>query len=72
MAKQKMKTHRAGAKRFRITAGGKILRNQSNRNHINTKKPSHRKRRLDHVTQVDDTNLAKIALELPYPKYSRK
>ncbi len=46
MAKMKMKTNRSAAKRFKITAKGKILRRQSGGSHYNTKKSSSRKRRL--------------------------
>ncbi|MEE9155448.1 MAG: 50S ribosomal protein L35 [Gemmatimonadota bacterium] len=42
----KMKTHRAAAKRFRKTAGGKLKRWKANKSHILTKKTRKRKRRL--------------------------
>ena len=62
----KMKTHRAGAKRYKVSSTGKLLRNQSNRSHINTKKTSARKRRLDRITKVSAGDAKKIALQLPY------
>lgn len=64
----KMKTHKAGAKRYRITGSGKLVRNQSGRNHLNSKKTSQRKRRLDAVISVHPTCMAKIKKELPYMK----
>ncbi len=42
----KMKTHRGAAKRFKVTGSGKIVRRNSNLNHILEKKSPKRKRRL--------------------------
>ena len=67
----KMKTHRAGAKRFKLTASGKLKRNQAGRSHINTKKASSRKRRLDRIVGVHTGDAVKIALQLPYAKIVR-
>jgi large subunit ribosomal protein L35 len=67
----KMKTHRAGAKRYKVTAGGKFLRRQAGKKHLLTHKSSDRRRRLSGMVEVSETNLEKIKLELPYTKYSR-
>ena len=40
----KMKTHRAAAKRFRLTSGGKLVRRRAFKSHILTKKSPKRKR----------------------------
>jgi large subunit ribosomal protein L35 len=42
----KQKTHKGAAKRFKVTAGGKVMRHQAMKSHILTKKTSGRKRRL--------------------------
>lgn len=42
----KKKTHRGAAKRFKLTASGKVKYRHANRNHILTKKSSKRMRRL--------------------------
>ena len=42
----KQKTHRGAAKRFKITAKGKVLRHHSETSHILTKKSAKRKRKL--------------------------
>ncbi len=68
----KMKTHRAGAKRYKLTASGKLLRNQANRSHINTKKSSARKRRLDRMGVVSSGDAKKLALQLPYADAVRR
>jgi large subunit ribosomal protein L35 len=48
----KQKTHRGAAKRFRVTAKGKVVRNHSMKNHILTKKSTKRKRHLRKSTLV--------------------
>lgn len=67
----KMKTHKAGAKRYKVTANGKILRRQAGRKHLLGHKAAARKNRLSGTTEVFDGNLEKIKHELPYIKYSR-
>jgi large subunit ribosomal protein L35 len=42
----KKKTHRGAKKRFKISGTGKVLRHQSMKRHILTKKTRSRKRRL--------------------------
>ena len=42
----KKKTHRGAKKRFKLSATGKVLRHQSGKRHILTKKAQSRKRRL--------------------------
>ncbi len=48
----KQKTHRGAKKRFRITAGGKVVRRHSMHSHMLTKKTTKRKRRLRRPTAV--------------------
>ncbi len=67
----KMKTHRAGAKRYKVTANGKILRRKAGKKHLLGHKTSGRKNRLSGTTEVFAGNIEKIKLELPYIKYSR-
>ncbi len=42
----KQKTHKGARKRFKLSGGGKVMRQQSMHSHILTKKTSKRKRRL--------------------------
>jgi large subunit ribosomal protein L35 len=51
-----MKTHSGAKKRFRLTGGGKVMREQANRRHLFEGKPSTRTRRLalDVETSGDD------------------
>ena len=48
----KKKTHKGAAKRFKVSAGGKVLRRRSMHSHILTKKSQKRKRRLRKGTVV--------------------
>ena len=48
----KQKTHRGAKKRFKVTGGGKVLRNHSMKSHILTKKTTKRKRKLRKRTEV--------------------
>lgn len=48
----KQKTHKGAAKRFKVTATGKVLRGHSMHTHILTKKSTKRKRNLRKLTTV--------------------
>ena len=48
----KKKTHRGAAKRFKVSANGKVLRHHANHSHILTKKTTKRKRGLRKVALV--------------------
>ena len=62
----KLKTHRGAAKRFKKTAGGKILRSKAFKQHILTSKTRKRKRGLRGSTTVADVDAPKLARMLPY------
>jgi len=62
----KLKTHRGAAKRFRVTATGKIKRGHSHARHILTKKTAKRKRNLDIDTLVSPNDQQRIEAMLPY------
>ena len=67
----KMKTHKAGAKRYKVTATGKIMRRQAGIGHLLANKSSSRKRKIFSETEISDTHYDLISKELPYKKYSR-
>lgn len=56
----KLKTNRGAAKRFRVTASGKIKRKKAYHSHILTKKAAKRKRNLRKSCLVDSTNTRAI------------
>ncbi len=62
----KLKTHKGAAKRFRITATGKIKRGHSHARHILTKKEAKRKRHLDIDTLVSAGDQERVERMLPY------
>jgi len=62
----KLKTKRSAAKRFRITATGKVKKANAFKNHILTKKSPKRMRRLAQGGLVHETNLAEVKRLLPY------
>jgi len=53
----KMKTNKAVASRFRVTASGKLVRNRQGRRHKLSKKSSLQKRSLGRPTLVDDSQV---------------
>jgi large subunit ribosomal protein L35 len=60
----KMKTHRASAKRFRLTGTGKIMRAKAYKSHILEKKSQKRKRNFRHETEVAAADYKVIARNL--------
>jgi large subunit ribosomal protein L35 len=62
----KLKTHKGAAKRFRITATGKIKRGHSHARHILTKKSNKRKRLLDIDVLVATADQKRVEAMLPY------
>ena len=48
----KQKTHKGAAKRFKVTASGKVVRHQAMHSHILTKKTTKRKRNLRKAVEV--------------------
>ena len=62
----KLKTHKGAAKRFRLTATGKIKRGHSHARHILTKKSTKNKRHLRGAVTVDKTNMGHMAQMLPF------
>ncbi len=64
--KQKLKTHRGAAKRFKVTANGKILRMHSGKRHLLGTKPAKRMRHLKKLTQVHCADAANVRRMLPY------
>ena len=62
----KMKTRRATAKRFRVTATGKLKRGRGNRSHLLTRRAANRMRRLRRGALVDKADERRIKRLLPY------
>jgi large subunit ribosomal protein L35 len=56
----KMKSHRAAAKRFKLTASGRVKRSSAYHRHILTKKTRKRKNKLSATTMVSVADEPKI------------
>jgi len=62
----KLKTHKGAAKRFKLTATGKVKRRHSFARHILTKKAAGRKRKLSKAVIAAEADTPKIHRMLPY------
>ncbi len=62
----KMKTRKSAAKRYRVTANGKVKYKKQGTRHILTKKSSKRKRNLRHLDTLSDRETKKVKVLLPY------
>ncbi|HKV37775.1 MAG TPA: 50S ribosomal protein L35 [Blastocatellia bacterium] len=62
----KLKTHKGAAKRFRMTATGKVKCGHSHARHILTKKTAKRKRQLDIDGLVAPADELLVKRMLPY------
>ncbi len=62
----KMKTRKAAAKRFKITANGKVMYKKANKGHLLTRKSSKRKRNLRQEGEVSDADIERVKQMMPY------
>ncbi len=61
-----LKTKKSAAKRFKITAGGKVLRSSAGRRHLCQTKNPKRRRSLRGSSVVDSTDEYRIKQNLPF------
>ena len=61
-----IKTKKSVAKRFKITASGKVLRSSAGRRHLAQTKNPKRRRTLRGMTAVDATDTYRITQNLPF------
>jgi large subunit ribosomal protein L35 len=64
--KMKLKTHRGAAKRFKLTATGKVMRWHSGKRHLLGTKSPRRQRKLAGKIEVDPSNVPNVLRALPY------
>ena len=64
--KMKLKSHRGAAKRFKVTATGKLVRMHSGKRHFTGTKAQGRMRKLKKLTLVNATDRANVKQMLPY------
>ncbi|MBQ7125803.1 50S ribosomal protein L35 [bacterium] len=67
----KLKTHRAAAKRYKVTGSGKITRRHAGIGHLLQHKSGSRKRKIFSDLVISETHEKLVSKELPYKKYSR-
>ena len=67
----KMKTHKSAAKRYKITASGKIQRRHAGIGHLLQHKAESRKRKIFGDVVISESYEKLISKELPYKKYAR-
>jgi len=71
--KYKMKTHKATAKRFKMTGSGKIVRTKGNQGHLQRRKSKRAKRKSDEMFEVEEPKNRKTIKRLaPYMKKNKK
>jgi len=67
--KYKLKTHKATAKRFRLTGSGTLVRTKGNKSHLRRKKSARSKRQFTKMLPVEAKGIAKRVNRLaPYLK----
>jgi large subunit ribosomal protein L35 len=60
LKKNKIKTNRSAAKRFKITANGKVLHKRSGTNHFGRRKRANRKRALRIVNVLGHADARRV------------
>ena len=63
-----IKTRKAVAKRFKITATGKAMRSRAGKRHLMHSKNAKRRRSLGTAKQVDATDAYRITQNLPFTR----
>lgn len=64
--KYKLKTHKATAKRFRITAGGIILRTKGGKSHLRRRSSRRTKQAFDKMQPVSPSDVKRVKRLAPY------
>lgn len=60
----KLKTHKATAKRFKITATGKVMHTKVGKSHLRRRKAKRNKRSFDRRTEVENFEQSKKIKQL--------
>ena len=64
--KYKLKTHKSTAKRFRVTATGKVLRTKGGKSHLRRRKSTRTKQQLDRMQPVSKADVRRVKTLAPY------
>ena len=68
----KMKTHKSTARRFKVTAGGKLMRTKIGKSHLRRKKPQRTRRLFDEYMVVTHKGSIKRVKRLAPGLWKRK
>ena len=66
MKKQKLKTHKGAARRFKVTATGKIMMAKGMKSHFRRRKSPRVLRELDRMQEVHASDKKRIKRLLPF------
>ncbi len=64
--KYKLKTHKSTAKRFKVTAGGKVMRTKGGKSHLRRRKSRRTKQQLDRMQPVSKVDARRVKTLAPY------
>lgn len=65
--KFKLKTHKATAKRFRVTGGGKLMRTKGGKSHLRRRTPKRTKQMLSEMMEVpENASIKRVRRLAPY------
>jgi large subunit ribosomal protein L35 len=67
----KVKTRKSAAKRFKLTASGKLMRRQAGTKHLLHWKTKKRIRNIKGEAEVSESDLDRVSSQLPYKQYLR-
>ncbi len=60
------KTRKSVAKRFKVTATGKVVRNHASRRHLMASKSANKKRHMAKSVLVHETDVDRVKANLPF------
>lgn len=63
--KTKLKTHKGAARRFKITASGKIMHAKGMKSHNRRKKSARVKRQFDRMLEMNNASVKRVEKMLP-------
>lgn len=64
--KYKLKTHKSTAKRFKVTATGKVMRTKGGKSHLRRRKSTRTKQQLDRMQPVSKVDVRRVKTLAPY------
>jgi large subunit ribosomal protein L35 len=71
LKKYKLKTHKATVKRFKMTAGGKLMRSKGGKTHFRRRRSQRALNALSKLQPVDERDLKRIRRLAPYLRFYR-